>query len=269
MTAEEKLEALRAAYPVCREQIPDFEIEDRKYRVRFADSPGQLEAIQQLRFQVFNVELGEGLVESFETGRDEDRFDPVCHHLIVTERSTGEVIGTYRMQTSSMAGRYEGFYSAGEFDLQTFPAEVLDNAVEVGRACIDERHRNRRTLFLLWKGLAAYLAQNRKKYLFGCCSLTSQDPSEGKRVMEYLKARGEVRADVHVPPQPGWECYGENQAYDARAEVELPRLFSLYLRYGAKVCGPPALDRYFKTIDYLVLLNVAELDSDLYRLYFD
>ena len=28
---------------------------------------------------------------------------------------------------------------------------------------------------------------------------------------------------------------------------------------GAKICGPPALDRHFKTIDFLTLLDLESL----------
>ena len=40
----------------------------------------------RLRFNVFNVEMGEGLSCSYSTGLDRDRFDPVCDHLIVENR---------------------------------------------------------------------------------------------------------------------------------------------------------------------------------------
>ena len=53
-----------------------------------------------------------------------------------------------------------------------------------------------------------------------------------------------------------------------RPILALPKLFSLYLRYGAKVCGEPALDRFFKTIDYLVLLDLADLDAQSRRIFF-
>ena len=40
------------------------------------------------------------------------------------------------------------------------------------------------------------------------------------------------------------------------------------MRYGAKVCGEPAIDRQFKTIDYLVLLDVAAMDEHSHRMFF-
>ncbi len=40
------------------------------------------------------------------------------------------------------------------------------------------------------------------------------------------------------------------------------------MRYGAKVCGEPAIDRFFKTIDYLVLLDLADLDDQSRKMFF-
>jgi putative hemolysin len=258
------------SYPVHGDSIPDDRIDRSRYSLRFATTPEELEAVQRLRFEVFNLELGEGLDESFATGRDEDRFDPVCHHLIVTD-TTGSAVGTYRMQTSEMAIEHIGFYSAEEFDLTGLPDEVLADAVEIGRACVARPHRNRDVLFLLWIGLALYLTRNSKRYLFGCCSLTSQDPVLGKRVMDHLEAHGLVHPTIRVAPQPDWRCYAES--FDPGTstldeEVKLPKLFSLYLRYGAKGCGPPALDRRFKTIDYLVLFDREDLDAGHRALFF-
>src|SRR6185436_13849796 len=128
-----------------------------------------------LRFEVFNLELGEGLDASFLTRRDEDPFDRTCHHLLVEDRASGRIVGTYRMQTSEMAAGACGFYSAGEFTLGSLPREVVAGSVELGRACIAREHRGRPVLFLLWKGLAGYLMHFGKRYLFGCCSLSTQD----------------------------------------------------------------------------------------------
>jgi putative hemolysin len=35
-----------------------------------------------------------------------------------------------------------------------------------------------------------------------------------------------------------------------------PRLLRAYLSVGAKICGPPAIDREFGTIDFLTLLDM-------------
>lgn len=248
--------------------FPLQEISDRRYRVRFARTVEEIDAALKLRFEVFNLELGEGLECSFTTQRDRDEFDAQCHHLIVIDKESGEVIATYRMQTRQMADAANGFYSGGEFDLSGLTSPVLDNAVEVGRACIAKPHRNGRVLFLLWKGIAQYMVHAQKRYLFGCCSLTSQDPDEGKAVMEYLEQNGYVRKDLWAPPQPGLECYPEEFIPGKPVKVHIPILFRLYLDYGAKVCGVPAIDRAFKTIDYLVILDLEDLDRRIRKMFF-
>ena len=46
---------------------------------------------QRLRFEVFNLELGEGLAASHATGFDVDPFDEFRDHLIVEEVATGKL----------------------------------------------------------------------------------------------------------------------------------------------------------------------------------
>ena len=38
----------------------------------------------------------------------------------------------------------------------------------------------------------------------------------------------------------------------------IPKLLRAYLAVGAKICGPPALDRQFKTIDFLTWLTSSK-----------
>ncbi len=247
---------------------PRFTLEQGRYRVRFAEEPEDVDAALRLRFRVFNLEIGEGLDSSHETGRDRDPFDSCCHHLLVEDISTGKVIGTYRMQTQDMAAGARGFYTAGEFDLEALPPGMVSAAVEVGRAAIDKPYRNRHVLFLLWKGLAAYMTHYKLRYLFGCCSLTTQDPVEGLRMLRYLSERGHQHEEIRIVPLPGLECVAEADFVYAPDEISVPILFATYLRYGAKICGPPAIDREFKTIDFFVVLDIRRLDPVLRRLFF-
>jgi putative hemolysin len=43
--------------------------------------------------------------------------------------------------------------------------------------------------------------------------------------------------------------------------VKIPKLLRAYLTLGAGICGPPALDRQFKTIDFLTLLDLETLPA--------
>jgi len=268
MLAETQTSLDRHEYPRFRDSLPSGEMREGKYLVRFATNHDELNEVLKLRFEVFNLELGEGLDSSYLSGLDQDEYDSACHHLMVIEAETGKIVGTYRLQTGAMAAAGKGFYSAAEFNLSQLPLEVLEDSVELSRACIARDFRNTQVLFLLWKGLAAYVAFNRKRFLFGCCSLTSQDASEGKLTMELLRREGHLHDQFRVSPRSEFECYPENFEPSPLGEVKLPRLFRTYLRFGAKVCGDPAIDRSFKTIDFFVLFDIFAMDRQTQQMFF-
>src|SRR5215471_4355490 len=64
---------------------PKQEIREGRYLARFAQSSEEIKAALRLRFEVFNLELGEGLESSFVNGQDHDEFDESCQHLLVFE----------------------------------------------------------------------------------------------------------------------------------------------------------------------------------------
>lgn len=246
----------------------DTLITSNKYLIRFASDPADIEAAQRLRFQVFNLEMGEGLSSSWDTSRDVDSYDEQCHHLLVIDRQNDEIIGTYRMQAWENAQKRNGYYTGDEFDLSGMPAELLEQSVEVGRACIAKDHRNGRVLYLLWRGLASYLKDTGSRYLLGCCSITSQKPEEAWQVIDYLGHNGHRHPEICVPATEAYRCEEAGRDPEAWKKVQLPQLFRLYMDLGAKVCSEPALDREFKTIDYLVVLDVEALDERTRLLFF-
>ena len=184
--------------------IPDFEVTEGRYRSRFARTEEDVQEVLRLRYEVFNLELGEGLEESAATGLDRDRFDDQCHHLMVEDvAGDGRVVGTYRLQHAAMAERGHGFYTDQEYDLSAWRSDVLRDSVEIGRACIAREHRHGLVLLLLWQGLGAYANHHAKRYFFGCCSLTSQDPAEGRRAHEHLRRAGRLHPELHVEARLG------------------------------------------------------------------
>ncbi len=254
-------------YPIHVDALPVGILEGGRYYLRFAQSEADLRAIQRLRFEVFNLELAEGLESAYVSGRDEDEFDVTCHHLMVLAKSSNEVVGTYRIMTHPMARDRGGFYSETEFDFSGLPAAILEGCIEVGRACVAAEHRNGRVLHLLWRGLARYLTWNDKQYLFGCCSVPTLDEAIGEKLYEKLNADGHVHPQISLAPLPGLVSHG--RAADApQGDTALPPLFQSYLKIGAKVCSPPAVDRQFKVIDFFVVLDLGQLDEAVQRSFF-
>jgi len=226
----------------------------RGYRVRLASSDEDLSAIYRLRFRVFNLELNEGLQEAYLTAEDNDRFDSVFDHLMVEHGSTGQVIGTYRLQTGEMAARNRGYYSAQEFDFTPYE-RLRGELVELGRACVQREHRSFEVLTLLWKGIAQYARARRARYLIGCCSLTSQDEQVGSDVYHHLR-------DCMAPPQlrtVAVRPYAFAVRPPSSDTPRPPKLLRTYLAVGAQICSTPAIDREFNTIDFLTLMDLDQL----------
>ena len=251
--------------------IPELPAGTGRYRLRFARTQAELDAACRLRFEVFNIELNEGLPESYESGLDRDEFDEQCQHLLVLDSETDTVVGTYRMQVAEAATAGKGFYSAGEYDFSTLPDEALSQSAELGRACVARSHRSKHVLFLLWRGVIAYVRANECPLVFGCSSLTSQDPQLAADAYLHIKRRGWLHPRYHVDPLPEFVCPApeisiETDAETARARadaVELPTLFSMYMRHGANVVGSPAMDRTFGTIDFLTLMDTRRMSMRL------
>lgn len=250
------------AKQLARIQPSNFEIATDRYEVRFAQTQKDIDSALRLRNEVFNIELGNGAGEARSDGLEFDRFDYQCRHLIVVEKKTQRTVGTYRVNTLEAAKTVDGFYSYNEFSIEDLPVSVLDKSVEIGRACIALEHRNTRVLLLLWKGLAKFLNENDKVYLFGCCSIFSTDRHVGMQTYVRLKNLGLLHSDYHVQPRAEKAC--EKRLADtgeADSDVELPSLFNMYLKIGAKICGSPVIDHDFGTIDFFVIFDKRTLNG--------
>jgi putative hemolysin len=229
-----------------------------RYELRLAQTEAERIAAYRLRFQVFNLELHEGLDTAYETEQDIDEFDAVCDHLIVEDRLGGRIVGTYRLQTGPTAAANVGYYGEREFDFR--PYEQLRGCmVELGRACIHREHRSTEVLFLLWRGIVQYAVHHAARYLIGCCSLTSQDAAEGTSVFAALSG---FLAETRLRTDPKAE-FTMPLVRVAEREPHIPKLLRTYLAVGAKICGPPAIDREFKTIDFLTLMDLDQLHARL------
>lgn len=227
-------------------------IETQDYIVRLALNKEDVMSVISLRNDVFNRET-------------KDIFDDVCHHLMIISKRTFQTIGTYRIQTYEMAAQNFGFYSSQFFNLNDIFAPVLSLAVEVGRACVAREYRHSRSLFLLWKGLAKYLVLNKKQYLFGCSSLLTQEIEQAACAYHYFESSQLMHPSILVYPHPQFHC--EITTAPLNAVNVIPNLLQAYLRIGAKICSLPAIDRQFGTIDFLNLLNVAELNQKYYQIF--
>jgi putative hemolysin len=228
-----------------------------QFILKTAESPFELRQVLKLRHDVFYKELQSRV---HETKLDFDEFDSICDHLIIIDRKTRRIVGTYRMISSTFSDR---FYSQGEFRL----AGVLNlpgNKLELGRACIAPEFRTGAIINLLWKGIAEYIRKTGTEYLFGCASVHTVDAVVASRLLALLRAKGLDVDDYAVEPTEQYQCKLPRVAADPAMEKEIPALIQSYILAGAKFYGEPALDVDFHCFDFFMMLKVSEM-SRLFR----
>ncbi len=237
-----------------------------KLEVRLATTIAELDAAMRLRFEVFNLELQEGLLSSYERGYDTDAYDAYCDHLIVKDLELCEVVGTYRLLRQTVANKNIGFYSENEFDLSQLKLAVGSaggELLELGRSCIAQTHRSFSTINLLWNAITRYAADRGISHLFGCGSLHLADLEQVRRVYGYLKAKHFAPEKYRVYPLANCRMsVGEDSAGESNARETMKLISPIlkgYLRTGAVVCGAPAYDEEFGTADVLVLMEMTNL----------
>jgi L-ornithine Nalpha-acyltransferase len=241
---------------------------ERKLEVRLAENQLEIEKALSLRYHVFNLEMGEGLPQSAATQKDRDEYDYFCDHLIVLDKNRNdEVVGTYRILRRTIAKQNIGFYSENEFNL-TKLYTLEDELAEVGRSCVHPEYRNGSVISLLWGGLAEYMNEHQLRYLMGCGSIHSTDPKVGSESFAFLRENGGLAgSEFAIHPWKSHELTGFDPDYkiaDLKSVTKnIPPLIKGYLRLGAKICGVPALDIEFGTIDVFVLFDHQDI-SDRY-----
>ncbi|MGH6827507.1 MAG: GNAT family N-acetyltransferase [Rhizomicrobium sp.] len=243
--------------------------------VRLAETEHEVEEAQRLRFNVFYREMSATPSPGMrELGRDFDKYDDVCDHLLVVDRTAHDedgqplVVATYRLTREPDAMRAGGFYTASEYDiapmLRGLPRDT--EFLELGRSCVLKSYRARRgTMQLLWKGLMAYVARFEIDLMFGCASLPGNDPDRLALPLSYLhhfhampeslrvRARRELFVEMNRLPQAG---------VDAREGLlSLPPLLKGYVRAGCSIGEGAVIDRQFGTTDVFIYFPLSGIDA--------
>ena len=246
-------------------QNTDRDASTPRYTLLLSTDPALIEAAQRLRHDVFTSEPGFALAGATD-GRDADRFDEYCDHLLVREDNTGELVGCYRMLPPPGAIAAGGLYTATEFDVTGLDA-LRPSLVEMGRAVVRDDHRNGGVVLLMWAGILAYLDRCGYDYVTGCVSVPVED-SDGAPAAR--SAASGISCCAGTPPLPEYTVYpyrpvtidGKGlDAIDPPARVAVPPLMRGYLRLGAQVCGEPAHDPDFGVGDFPALLDKRRADT--------
>lgn len=241
---------------------------DGRFEVRLTRRPEDIETAQRLRYKVFYEEMSaQPSPEMARLGRDFDKFDALCDHLMVFDRSlprADQAVGTYRLLRRDVAEAHGGFYSATEYDLSPMLRGVGSRGglLELGRSCVHRDYRSNAIIQLLWRGISTYIDDHGIEFMFGCASFPGTDPQAHALALSYLYAN-------HLPPEeirvralphlytPMNRVTGEIPLRDALQG--LPPLIKAYLRLGAYIGDGAVVDHQFGTTDVFILLPVSRI----------
>ena len=252
-------------------QMPAFS--SNRFQVRLAETSDDVAAAQRLRYVVFYEEGSAKPDRRAAASRiDADPYDAVCDHLLVVDRASDLLVGTYRLLRQEVAAAHEGFYTAREFELKPLIERHRHlNFVELGRSCVLASYRRRSVIELLWQGVWDYVRHFRMDVMIGCASLEGTDPDALALPLSFL-------AEKFAAPA-AWRAAAVSErhvemrrlpahAIDGKAALRsLPPLVKGYLRLGCHVGDGAVIDHQFHSIDVLIVLPVASINSRYFAHY--
>ena len=239
---------------------------------RLATSDAEIRQAQELRYRVFcdELALGQSPVSTL-AGRDADRWDKICDHILIYDTGQGAQsekapVATSRLLSSAVAvNQSSGFYSQDEFDVEGLMERYPElDFLELGRTCVSPNWRTRRCMELLWHAMWAYAIDRDTDVLIGCASFLGTDYHQFAEPLSYL-FHNHRAPDHWNAPATADASFSMNLKkpldIDPKAAFHtLPPLIKGYLRLGAWTSGEAVIDRQFGTVDILVILPVANIN---------
>jgi L-ornithine Nalpha-acyltransferase len=236
--------------------------------VRIARNANEIRQAQRLRYQIFMQERGVAVQPGHPSDLlDRDRFDAFCDHLIVVDKADDDkIVGTYRLLSQDKTTMTGGFYSGKYFEIEPLVSRHRSKRfLELGRSCVLEKYRTKRTVELLWQGIWTYCAQHKIDVLIGCASFLTPMPAQHAMELSFLKHYCLAEDDWNISARTD-VFHTMNlvapAAIDQRsAFCSLPPLMKGYLRVGAKVGDGCVIDHELDTTVVMIVLPVSAIAS--------
>ena len=87
------------------------------FEVKIAQDKKEIQQALQLRYEIFKLEMAAGFPQKEASRLDVDIYDDICDHLIVIDKTTDKIVGTYRLMLNSRLDSKMKFYSEKFFDI--------------------------------------------------------------------------------------------------------------------------------------------------------
>ncbi len=254
----------------------------RVYGARAEEIPSVLGEIGRLREITFRG-TGEGTNRS----SDLDRFDAYYDHLFVWDEEAQQVVGAYRMghiPTILREHGIRGLYTSTLFHYSPAVFQRIGSAWELGRSFVRAEYQKQYApLLLLWKGIAAKVAQRPDTpCLLGAVSISSRYSRRSRELLVRFLERGRG-GDLQpglLRPRRGFAvadgraeetqfvttCFRELDDFATLIEdleedgKSVPILLRHYCKLGGRFLGFNLDPGFNDALDGLVLLDLRQTD---------
>lgn len=242
--------------------------------------PALRQELGRLREITFR-KIGESTGQPYDT----DAYDDYYSQLIIWDESAQKLVGGYRFgcgdQIFSRFGR-QGFYINSFFDMDPAFDTYLPKCLELGRSfIIEEYQRKNLPLYLLWKGILAFMVRHPQyKYLIGPVSISRYYSDFSRKVLMEFARRHFFHPEFSkwFTPRTPFSPERVYRHMDAAGEVELtqmdiehileqlqpehiqfPVLMKQYIRQNARFLGFNLDPNFNNALDGLMILDIAEV----------
>jgi putative hemolysin len=231
-----------------------------RYLAREAKTPADVIRAQTLRALCFGIP---------NTTLDQDRFDPLCTHVLLEDAISGELRCCFRL-LRLLPPAIDSSYSAQFYDLarlQNYPGPAL----ELGRFCIHPGQSDPDILRLAWAFLTQMVDAGGVQLLFGCASLNGTNPTQHLDAFARLHAKHQ--APLHWAPSQKsptrfdfkTELAG-HKIDPRRAQTTIPALLRSYLMMGGWVSDHAVYDHDLRTMHVFTAVEIAKIPTARARL---
>ncbi len=245
-----------------------------EFHTRLAQSPADLIAAQELRYEVFVAELGaSGAGVDHSARRETDVYDPHFDHLMLWDMAAPDgpaLVGVYRLLRCDQRHKVGQFYTASEYDLS--PLETGGRRLlELGRSCIAAPYRRSAALYFLWSALADYIEEFQIDVLFGVASFHGTDVASLAPSLSLLHARHLAPIEIRPRAVPHafqpMDLIAPDQISRVQAMAQVPALIKGYLKLGGMIGEGAYVDHAFNTTDVCIVMDTARVNWEQARLF--
>ena len=230
--------------------------------------------------------------ESTGNAYDTDVYDDYYEQLIIWDNVAHKLVGGYRFgcgdKIFALYGR-KGFYINSFFEMDPAFDPYLPLCLELGRSfIIEEYQRKNLPLYLLWKGILAYMVQHPQyKYLIGPVSISRYYSDFARKLLMEFARRHFYHPHFakwftpRTPFNPVITLEEKMEIEDLKSasfdldevldqlqpeHIQFPILMKQYIRQNARFLGFNLDPNFNNALDGLMILDIADVPESTIEL---